>query len=271
MINITFSAYQMIVDNKLPNKKFFSDLRNEIDSHSGRNSMKSPNGDIHAYVKKDLLFENDYFYLNFKIGSNGNYEPFVIDTVNDNTQKPNPKKSEEIEPNEESYIFYDFKKEIIYISSSSKSAFEKLLHFYFLDKIIVIKKLFKSYDEFIKGLRELVEIRLTTYDNNVFANVSGYTGLMKDIYGFDDPDSFELKALFNKKVLKEKDFNLLNKIKQRFDEHEFEKFVVVGNDVDEIERRFSADRFQEKFQIEVKDEGKNREIIINEILRKIRK
>lgn len=267
---ITLHAYQFIVDDVFPDKPFFTDFHKKLQGKNGKNSLKTSSGETIAFIERNYQEDDKFIYLNFSLGSDLEYKETVIDTLKGNIEKPNPKKKFEIEPVDNAYIFYSFIHNEMLISSKSKTKIESLLKYYYKDSKFVFKRVIHDFDKFVSGLKELSEIRLVLKENSIFSNASDYTGLMNDIYGFDDPSSFELKALFKKRKFFDKDRKKLEKLKEKADKNNVNSLIIVGNDADDIERKFRTDKYYSVIKIEV-SQSDNQTQISNKVLLDIRK
>lgn len=266
---VTLHVYQIIVNDTYPSKVFFDEFLSKLKDGSGSNSLKAENGETIAFINREYISDERFFYMNFGLGTDSDYQKTVIDTEHGNVERENPKKKTQIEPVENVYIFYSYLNCELIISSRSKSNFEVLLKHYLSSKKIVLKRLIHDFETFISGLKELSEIRITVKENSLFSSSNNYSEFVNDLYGLD-AEQFEIKALFKNRKFLAKEKKIIKELKRRIDNHDFKSLVIVGSDSEETERRFSTDKFYTTIKVEV---NKNDESKVNsqKVLQSIRK
>ncbi len=261
MSNLIFSAYQLIVDENNPSIIDFQEYVEE------------------QYNTKDNIFkittqkvDNKYYWLYAVFGAPLPYSEEVYDKEKSEIVS-NPRTQNQAELNKQLFCLYDFKYNTFYISNSKKKTFLEEYFKYKLEKDIVIKRFFKSKEDFVNHIKTIDSISFTSIDN-LFSINNDFFGEPKDIFGLGQPENFKMEINYNNRkitnVFKDKFLNLLDKK----DKSEIHSLVCIGKDENKIEAIFDIESFTQTIPLNLKkdefgqyDENVVQSNLLNELIR----
>ncbi len=220
-----------------------------------------------VYYEIDVEKEKNYVWFAFDYG-----KPDPIDdkltNINTGSKKDNPRESDEAELLQQLFVLYNFKNNLLYISSLNKEKmFEKVLQEK-LQQPFITKKFFKPQDEFISVLKEVSEISFTEV-RNLFNQDSKTRKALIDLTGTDAPEKFTIDTKYSKKS------NITNFIRNLIvskNNLELNELVIRGIDNNNFGFVFNVDSFVQKIFISCvkNDKGKfDIDLVKTELLKRL--
>jgi hypothetical protein len=261
---IKFYKYNISID-KDPNY----DCLNDIENHNIEPT--EINGEIIKIESFNIKkFSNRFFGININSGDLYHYSDSVVDTEDNLKLKKNPRKSTEIEFDNQFFFLIDTEYSNIYISNSQKKSFiesslSKKTGFEFNIELILNEDLFKE------SLKTISEVNFAFYGSDLFSKGSLVEELDKDKHNYE-ADS--VRIIFN---YKHKKFtgSLKNKIEKLIKNKGSNKLKIVGKDSDDLETVFNADSILGSIPLKIKLEDKTKIVdyisVFNELIVKIKK
>jgi hypothetical protein len=141
----------------------------------------------------------------------------------------NPRTKSQAELNKQLFCLYDFKQHTFYISDGRKKGFLEEYLKHKLSKDIVIKRFFKSPEEFIEYVKTIENISFTS-KNNLFSITNDMFSDPKDIFGLGQPENFKMDISYNgRKVTKNFKTKFLNLLSKK-DNIEIQSLICIGKD-----------------------------------------
>lgn len=237
--NITFSAFQLIVDEKTPNIKEFLEYQEE---------QYDTKENIYRITTQKI--DNKYYWIYMEYGGELPYGEKVYDKEKSEILN-NPRTKSQAELNKQLFCLYDFELNTFYISDGRKKSFLEEYLKHKLSKDIVIKRFFKSPQEFIDYVKTIENISFTS-KNNLFSINNDMFEDSKDIFGLGQPENFRMDIAYNgRKVtenFKTKFFNLLSKKNNS----EIQSLVCIGKDDNKMEAIFDISSFTQTVSLSLK-------------------
>jgi hypothetical protein len=239
MSNLTFSAFQLIIDEKVPNIIDFMEYKEE------------------QYDTKDNIYrvttqkiDNIYYWIYMEYGGELPYGEKVYDKEKSEILN-NPRTKSQAELNKQLFCLYDFEQHTFYVSDGRKKGFLEEYLKYKLSKDIVIKRFFKSPEQFLEYVKTIESISFTS-KYNLFSNLKDIFGEPNDIFGLGQPENFKMDIAYNERKVTEsfktKFFNLLSKK----DNSEIQSLVCIGKDDNKVEAIFDISSFMQTVLLSLK-------------------
>jgi|SRR3989339_1229258 len=239
MSNLTFSAFQLIIDKKVPNIGEFLEYKEE---------QYDTNDNIYRITTQKI--DNTYYWIYMEYGGELPYGEKVYDKEKSEILN-NPRTKNQAELNKQLFCLYDFYLNIFYISDGRKKGFLEEYLKHKLSKDTVIKRFFKSPQEFVDYVKTIESISFTS-KHNLFSINNDIFGDPKDIFGLGQPENFKMDIAYNgRKVtenFKTKFFNLLSKK----DNSEIQSLVCIGKDDNKMEAIFDISSFTQTVPLSLK-------------------
>lgn len=241
-MNLTFSAFQLILNEKKPGLEVFNEL-NEEQYNTKENTYK-------INIEK---IDNRFLWIYIRYGGSLPYSQEVVDIKTDEIMA-NPRKINHVELNQQLFCLYDSKDYYFYLSNSKKKTFlEKYLK-QTLSKDCIIKRFFKSKEDFVNNIQTIDSISFTS-KNNLFSVNNELFGEPKDIFGLGQPENFKMQINYNNRSIttgfKDKFLNLIDKK----DNSEIQSLVCIGKDDNGIESIFDINSFTQTRALNLKKDN----------------
>lgn len=255
MSNLTFSAFQLIVDEKVPKIIDFDEYKDE------------------QYDTKDNIYrattekiENKFYWMYMEYGGELPYGEKVYDKEK-SAILDNPRTKNQAELNKQFFCLYDFEQHTFYISDGRKKGFLEEYLKYKLSKYIAIKRFFKSPEEFIEYVKTIESISFTS-KKNLFSINNDIFGGPNDIFGLGQPENLRMDISYNGRnvteIFKTKFFEFIS----RKESSEIQSLVCIGKDDNKVEAIFDISSFTQTVPLSIKkdDFGKYDENIVKQSL-----
>ncbi len=235
--DINFTSYQLYINNEkfnINNKELFKDILNI------------------PKIYKELKYRLDYRDINdnylFLYFLHGKQFPYGQYIVNDSMNiKHNPKEETDTELNEQLFIFYCVRDDILYLSNTKKATFFIDFLKDYLCKEVIMKYIYKDIGDFCNTLKFLDTVTFSSLGRDLFSKQSDINNNLKDNYCIGEPVEFEVLAKYNEKFIpqiKEKIIN--NLIKKKNNSSVIKKLIIQGKDEQGFVNIFNADSFSKK-------------------------
>lgn len=144
---------------------------------------------------------------------------------------------------------------MLFLSNSKKSGFiEEYLRIY-LEKEISIKKIYTSAEDFLQILHLIDNVRLISYNSDLFSQSTGLFDESSNIFGLGNPDQLSLELKFHKASKTASFIDKFLNWKNRIAKCELDNLICVGRDDKNMEIIFNTDSFANR--IDVKAEQNN--------------
>lgn len=240
---ITFSIWKMFVRNEqrgeiwiLPTREYFV---------KGLKEFKKINSKFHTITKID----GDNFI--FIIIDSGDIEPrdeFVID-VESAEKRANPRNKNEVELIKQTFIYYDFETDLLYISGvRHKGLFEKVLDLK-SDEDILIKGVYEDSETFLKLIKSVEEISFKTEDD-IFASLSDKRQTLYDLFETSDLGDLTLDLKL-KNIPKQKIINFIKSLFAEQKNQTLTSLMIRGKDESNFEYVYNINSFIKKLTMVV--------------------
>jgi len=239
MNNLVFSAFQLIIDEHAPNiGKFVEYKEEQYDTKDN------------TYRVTTQKIDDKYYWIYMEYGGELPYGEKVYDKMTSKILN-NPRTKNQAELNKQLFCLYDFRLDTFYISDGRKKGFLEEYLKHKLSQDIVIKRFFKSPQEFIDYVQTIESISFTS-KNNLFSINNDMFGDPKDIFGLGQPENFKMDISYNGRRITEKFktsfFNLLSKK----DMSEIQSLVCIGKDDNKMEAVFDISSFTQTIPLSLK-------------------
>ena len=242
MTNIVFSALQLIVDEKVPVIDDFTEYQEE------------------QYDTKDNIYkitaqkiDNTYYWIYMEYGGELPYGEKVFDKEKSEILN-NPRTKNQAELNKQLFCLYDSELNTFYISNSKKKIFMQDYLKHKLSKDIIIKRFFKSPEEFIDYVKTIETISFTS-KNNLFSVNNDLFNNSQDIFGLGQPKNFKMNIDYSGRKVTEKFKTMFPNLLSRKENNEIESLVCIGKDDNNVEAIFDISSFTQTIPLNLrKDE-----------------
>ena len=261
--SIKFSAYQLIINEEYANLKHFENINEAWNQDFEDNKTHI----IHNVICK--LKDEKYFLLYDNFGS-PNPRPNKVYEINSKSKVSNPRSETQVELKRQLFCLYNIETKILYLNNSKSIGFIQK----YLSKItsceVIIKRIFKNIDEFVKTLSSIEKIKFIAHRDIFTSNIQSFKEI-KNIFGIDEPESFTLEANYKISVDEH-----IRRVIEKFRNEQLQApnscLTCVGRDDNGIEQIFSENAFSKSFDIMVAENSEhlfNAEDVFNELIRKI--
>ncbi len=239
-MELTFSAFQLLINKKIPTLEIFRSL---IDEERYRN--------LGNYYRLEIeIVEDRFFWLYARYGKPFPYSNEVVDIDTEET-KENPKSENDIELNQQLFCLFDNIKKTLFISNSNKKSF---LEAFLKDKLqqeTVIKRHFLSPEQFIEKIRTIDTISFTS-ENNLFKPENGIFNASKNMFGLGEPIDFKIDLNYNGQSKTEKFMKTFLSLNEKRINQEIKTLICIGKDDSDMETMFDINSFTQVISIKVK-------------------
>ena len=259
METLTFSIYQLIINSEKPSVSIFSEFSDESFDYNGN-----------KYILFGKLFDNRFFWIYAIYGKPLPYSDKIINTKTSQITE-NLRKKEDAELNYQIFSIYDSKRNDFYISKSKEKFLEVFLKKK-LSKDIKIKKQYISPDQFIKKIKSIDRINLTSKEN-LFSENSGLFEDVKDIFGLGQPEDFKIDISYKGQGKTESFKTFFNRFVEKRQNKEIDSLICIGKDDKDMELIFDIKSYTKKIQLDVEknNSGLYNDIEVkNEVIKKIK-
>ena len=231
---ITFSVFHLFVKERFANIDNFTNIPKE-DNYEKDNII---------YKITTETIDNSYVWIYMEYGKAKPCPDELIDTET-NKIIPNKRKPNEVELREQ--LFFLYFDEYLYLSDIKKAG---LLVRYLNEKVNLgfhHKRVFKTPEEFVKTIKNLNEIKLTSFQRDMF-NKTIFDKMQDDLC-YDYPDTFEIVLKYKNKKVNQN--NLLNFFKRiGTGKMNIGNMTCKGLDIDDSETLFNLNTVTKKIIVE---------------------
>lgn len=244
--SISFASLNIIIDAKVPSKKLLETVFSE--------SEEQINYEDFWHKTQTKIIDDRFFWLYSNFGKAMPHRDIVIDTTSQK-EETNPRKTTQVEPNNQYFIVYDIQTSILYVSNRPKNNF---LKFFINHKVneeheIIIKSHFKTIEEFLEILKSVDSIKFTG-QKDLFTYGGDLMDPLKNIFGFNEPEEFSIEAKYGSPI-KESLKRRLGELSQKQKSGLLKTLVCIGKDEDGFNTIFNTNSFIKQIDISVtKDE-----------------
>jgi len=259
---VQFKTFQLFINSDFP--KLY-DLANVADHGT---TIFFDNVEFYE-IEKSIL-EKRFFWMYCQYDNSKLYTDTVWNKITEKEEN-NPRKKTQIECRNQLFVCYDMKKCLLYLNDITRRPFLKRYLHETLNKEVEIKNIIHSLEDFersVQTIRNATFIQVRNIANSAPSSLFSQTA---NIYGFDAPESMQLKVDCGNQPIR-KMVNSLRGFKRRNETGEFERVVVVGMDDSGIEKSFDFSSMIESVKIHAdRDENQHfdpdevRRLILNEI------
>lgn len=238
--SMDFSIFELFVNDSFPKLDFLKSLVPRTYLHELREES--------LYIVNTETYE-EYFWLDVSYGFSHPLPEEIIDKADGNAFIKNPRKDSQVEPSRQIFGLYIPKTGFLLLSSSKcKTTIGDLLSYGHEEKIL-IKHVLIDPEEFLRNTKILSTIEIAAKDD-LLVHTTDLFKSMQDDLGCESPESFYLKATFEKSMTPglRKLFGSLNG-ERRYGN--IKRFVCAGRDEQGLETVFNADTFTRKVRLKV--------------------
>mgnify|MGYP000878297923 CR=1 FL=1 len=247
MSEMTFSIWKLYAKNKnkgaleiAATKEYFTNFQ----------TTKEP-----LYLTKNeneafsVTVENNENYIFFMI-EHGSTQPRDVDVFNVRNKqlRENPRNEDEMEFMEQFFVFYDYQKELLFISNLRKrNVFLEFLNINSNGYNFRIKGIYLNKSDFLAKLKTLTEVKFTTR-NDLFANQSDKAKSIENLIGGTPENDVTIEIGFTKeKIYRLKKF--IERLVKEEDNCEISGLLIRGDDESGFERVINNNEFIKKIKL----------------------
>jgi hypothetical protein len=235
---IRFSGNFISIDNKRVDINHFREILNKSEETEVFGNI------VHSY---SIEFNSNFLKVNISDGSTFPRNQKVIN-IKTNQSEPNPRQPNQIEP-KECFAIIDFETGFLWISNGKKrSILIEFLKRKFVNSKIIVKDVFDQ-EEFIKAIKRLDDIRVTTTPN-LFSATNTLTHALADEINQTEAVEAVLHLKYQNKWVGN---NLSNRISSIFKHKEnFKGIMISGRDEKNNGMLFNTNVFSKKIEFYAK-------------------
>ena len=261
--SIKFSAYQLIINEVFAKFEHFRHINETWNKDFEDNKTHI----IHNVRCKSK--DEKYFLLYDNFGSPNPRPDKVYDT--DLKYKVlNPRTETQVELNRQFFCLYNMETKILYLNNIKSISFIQKYLSEITSQEVIIKRIFKNIDEFVKTLSRIEKIKFVAHRDIFTSNIQSFKDI-KNIFGIDEPESFTLEANY-KISTNEKIKRIIEKFHNEQVQAPNSCLTCIGRDDNGIEQIFTENAFSKSFEIVVPENSEhllNPNDVFEELIRKI--
>lgn len=236
--DISFTTMELLVNEAEPTVEFFKFLQQRIPTTYETEAT-------YHFLNCEYIENVDSFWF---YSCYGNPLPYNEQVYNASTEEfeANPREKDQVEPRQQLYALYSFRKKELFISNSKKKQLlQSIFSTYGGTENVVIRKIYADIDTFLDSLRSVTSVRmvakrdLISQDNDIFKASS-------DMFGLDEPDQIKIDMHFGY-VKPTKAF--LRNFKAISRDGRSKKLVCVGTDEERLESVFNSGNIEDRITI----------------------
>lgn len=236
-----FSSMLLYIDDEFPNKAVFEKLL-AVSSERYRKGK-------YLYTVEQRLISDRYYWMYFQYDNERLYVDTVVD-ISDNSEKDNPRPKNQVETRHQLFACFDLSKNMLYVSDYSKKAIVPDYIKEMLLKPVVVKNVFKSFEEFVAAVKYLKSVTFTQR-RNIFTSSDGSIFRRNaNLYGLDLPERCKLKFDYGTSPIGIINTSVQN-LKLGWSKDEFEDVIIVGTDDSGVESAFNFSSVVSSIEIEL--------------------
>jgi hypothetical protein len=196
-----------------------------------------------------VTVENNENYIFFMI-EHGSTQPRDVDVFNVRNKqlRENPRDKDEMEFMEQFFVFYDYQKELLFISNLRKrNVFLEFLNITSNGYIFRIKGIYLNKSDFLAKLKTLTEVKFTTR-NDLFTNQSDKAKSIENLIGGTPENDVTIEIGFAKEnIYRLKRF--IDRLVKEEDNCEISGLLIRGDDESGFERVINNNEFIKKIKL----------------------
>ena len=196
-----------------------------------------------------VTVENNENYIFFMI-EHGSTQPRDVDVFNMRNKqlRENPRDKDEMEFMEQFFVFYDYQKELLFISNLRKrNVFLEFLNITSNGYIFRIKGIYLNKSDFLAKLKTLTEVKFTTR-NDLFTNQSDKAKSIENLIGGTPENDVTIEIGFAKEnIYRLKRF--IDRLVKEEDNCEISGLLIRGDDESGFERVINNNEFIKKIKL----------------------
>lgn len=244
---IAFTSFQVYQNDKLFNfnNKFLSDLFKKAQEY---------NDELKYYLEYKSV-KDEYIFLYFKMGKQSPYGEQVIKP--DFSIDKNPKNPNDVELNEQLFVFYYKKEDILYLSNFKKIEFFKKILENQTESTIIIKPIYDNMNDFFEKLKILDKLKFTSIRRDLFSKQSDINNNLEDNYGIGEPIEFTVEAKYKETMTNKLRNMLQTQLNKPNNKNVLKKIIIQGKDENNFPIIFNEDNFTKKmtFPLQIDENG----------------
>lgn len=267
MADMTFSIWRLVVENneaglmyKLANRDTFDKLITTTEP------IRIHPSDKEAF-SVSIKNTDDYIFWMIEHGNTQPRDETVYDAETKRTRK-NPRTKKELEFMEQFFAFYDYNRELFFISALRKGGtFKTILKHLDDDLAVDIRGMYVSEEEFISKLKTLSEVRFTT-TNDMFSIDSESKYSLEKLIGGKPENDVKLSVEYKQEPI-QRFKSFLKKLRKERENFQIKGLLIRGTDSAGFERVLNQDEFIKKIKLKDIDKEENGKFSLEYILKKI--
>lgn len=211
---------------------------------------------VYYYIIEKKSIDDNFYWIYARYGKEKPYTETVLN-INNDLEEPNPRSTNQIEPDKQIFGLYVVNQATFYLSSVRKKAFFEEYFTSRLKKDVVIKSFYKSVDEFLKQIKSIDKVKLIAKRNlfNSEGKIMSIFPEPRDLFGLGLPNDFSLEANFKNASVTKSFIQALKVMVGWKSNCEAEQLICIGRNDDGFESVFNADSFIQKVPVSIsKDE-----------------
>lgn len=238
MDTITFTTYQLLIDEQFPSV----DILQRLTSKDTSSTTKA-----HSNYEVKHKLTNQYYWLYASYGNPLPLADKLLDTKNMHKIN-NPRTANQAELRNQFFALYHLDQKLLYLSNSQKVSFINDFIRDILSLGVIIKKMYKSPEEFLDILQVIDNVNLIS-NHCLFTDKSGLFDDAGNILGLGNPDRVGIDFRY-KHVEKTQAFitKFLELFKKK-ESIEYDQLLCVGRDDKNMEIVFNTDSFANKIDV----------------------
>lgn len=160
-------------------------------------------------------------------------------------KSPNKREDDEVELTSQLFILYHYENKVLYISNIRKMKFINDVLSQKLNKKFLVKKYFKTREEFIQSIKTITEITFTDVAN--LFNDNQERNALIDLTGTGAPEKFKITAKYPKNIAGK----LIGFINKKFEKvgTNYSSLIIKGTDESDFDFVYNQESFVKKIEI----------------------
>lgn len=233
-----FLKYQFLINKNYPTISDFAEMK-DIDYMAKTNIYK-------ITIQK---FENRFLWIYAKFGGALPYSNEVFDAEQEQIVD-NPRSKTQTELNKQIFSLYDFQSQTLFLQKDNDKAF---LTQYFKENIqkdCIIKRFFKSPQDFIDSIDRIKKISFTSKRNIITSQVELFNNI-ENIFGLGQPEKFYISMDYKGRNKTNSLIDFFRDFVARKNDLEIDSLVVVGENDNDVDSVFDIDSYIESAEISI--------------------
>lgn len=235
-MDVSFSAYQLIIDDQFATRDNF----NSLIKYNNSELLFSK---VWHIVELEKIDDN-FYWIYVEYGKSLPHSPVVFNENNRQKEK-NPRAEFHAELNRQLFCLYDVQDMVLYMSNSKKKNFISSFISEKLHKEVILKSIVNNIDDFLATISHITKIELVRVRNLITLDADVFN-TPTDVFGLGSPIDAKLEVNYSPTRTTEKFKKFLLDTIGKKQSGEIKSFVCIGQDESHFEAIFNLENMQYK-------------------------